>query len=62
MAIDYSMGMLQKARLRFREHGIKNVLLVRADIAKLPVRSGTVDILLSMAGLHAFADKQLAIK
>jgi SAM-dependent methyltransferase len=62
VAIDYSMGMLQKARMRFREHGVNNVHLFRADVANLPVRGGAVDILLSMAGLHAFADKQLAIK
>jgi SAM-dependent methyltransferase len=62
VAIDYSMGMLQEARMRFREHGVNNVHLFRADVANMPVRSGAVDILLSMAGLHAFADKQRAIK
>jgi len=62
VAIDYSMGMLQEARMRFLEHGVNNVHLFRADVANLPVRGGAVDILLSMAGLHAFADKQLAIK
>ena len=48
--------------MRFLEHGVNNVHLFRADVANLPVRGGVVDILLSMAGLHAFADKQLAIK
>ena len=62
VAIDYSMGMLQEARMRFLEHGVNNVHLFRADVANLPVKGGAVDILLSMAGLHAFADKQLAIK
>jgi SAM-dependent methyltransferase len=62
VAIDYSMGMLQEARMRFLEHGVNNVHLFRADVANLPVRGGAVDILLSMAGLHAFADKQRAIK
>ena len=62
VAFDYSMGMLQEARMRFREHGVNNVHLFRADVANLPVRGGAVDILLTMAGLHAFADKQLAIK
>jgi SAM-dependent methyltransferase len=56
------MGMLQKARMRCLEHGVNNVHLFRADVANLPVRGGAVDILLSMAGLHAFADKQRAIK
>jgi SAM-dependent methyltransferase len=56
------MGMLRQARKRFLEHGVNNVHLFRADVANLPVRDGAVDILLSLAGLHAFADKQLAIK
>ena len=62
IAIDYSMGMLEEARARFLEHGVSNVHLFRADVANLPVRGGAVDIVLSMAGLHAFADKQRAIK
>ena len=62
VAIDYSMGMLQKARKRFLEHGVNNVHLFRADVANMPVTDDAVDIVLSMAGLHAFADKQGAIK
>lgn len=62
VAIDYSMGMLQEARMRFLEHGVNNVHLFRADVANLPLRDDAVDIVLSMAGLHAFADKQRAIK
>ncbi len=62
VAIDYSMGMLRRARKRFLEHGVSNVHLFRADVANLPFRDGTVDMLMSLAGLHAFADKQLAIK
>ena len=62
VAIDYSMGMLQEARMRFLEHGVNNVCLFRADVANLPVTDSAVDIVLSMAGLHAFRDKQGAIK
>lgn len=62
IAIDYSMGMLQEARMRFLEHGVKNVRLFRADVANLPLRDNTVDIVLSMSGLHAFADKPQAIR
>jgi SAM-dependent methyltransferase len=62
VAVDYSMGMLQKARKRFLEHGVNNVHLFRADVANLPVTDDAVDIVLSMAGLHAFRDKQGAIK
>ena len=62
VAIDYSMGMLQEARMRFLEHGVSNVRLFRVDVANLPLRGDAVDIVLSMSGLHAFADKQRAIK
>jgi len=62
VAIDYSMGMLQQARKRFLKHGVSNVHLLRADVANMPVTDDAVDIVLSMAGLHAFADKQGAIK
>ena len=62
VAVDYSLGMLQQARKRFLEHGVNNVHLFRADVSNLPVTDDAVDIVLSMAGLHAFADKQGAIK
>ena len=62
LAIDYSMGMLQEARMRFLEHRVNNVHLFRADVANLPVTDDAVDVVLSMAGLHAFADRQRAIE
>lgn len=61
IAIDYSMAMLQRARDRFQQHGLNNVCLLRADIARLPVGDAAADIVLSMNGLHAFPDKQRAI-
>lgn len=61
IAIDYSMGMLQKARHRFQQHSLNNVFLLRADIAHLPVRDAAIHIVLSMNGLHAFPDKERAI-
>ncbi|MHC4537751.1 MAG: class I SAM-dependent methyltransferase [Planctomycetota bacterium] len=61
IGIDYSMGMLQVAKKRFEERGLDNVCLVRADVANLPLASGATDIVLSMAGLHAFPDKQAAV-
>ena len=60
IAADYSMDMLQEAKKRFQEQGLNNICLVRADVAKLPLIDGAVDIVLSMAGLHAFPDKQAA--
>ena len=52
------MNMLRKARTRFQGQGVNNVHLLRADAANLPVRDATVDMVLSMNGWHAFADKQ----
>ena len=61
IAIDYSMGMLQKAKDRFEQQGLNNVCLVRADVANLPLVDSAAYIVLSMNGLHAFPDKQRAI-
>jgi len=61
IAVDYSMGMLKKARNLLQQNGLSNVHLLRADVANLPVRNSAVDILLSMAGLHVFPDKQSAV-
>ena len=61
IAVDYSMGMLEVAKKRFEEQGLNNVVLVRADVANLPLTDGAVDIVVSMAGLHAFPDKQAAV-
>ena len=58
IAIDYSMGMLQLAKDRLG--GLSNVHLIRADVANLPLRNGTADIVLSMNGWHVFKDKQRA--
>jgi SAM-dependent methyltransferase len=58
LGVDCSMNMLRKAQARFREQGIPNVHLLKADAAHLPVRDTAVDLVLSMNGWHAFADKQ----
>lgn len=57
VGVDCSMKMLQKARDRFREQGVNNVHLLKADAANLPLRDAAVDMVLSMNGWHAFADK-----
>jgi ubiquinone/menaquinone biosynthesis C-methylase UbiE len=61
IGIDCSMNMLRKAQARFREQGVPNVHLLKADAAHLPVRDAAVDLVLSMNGWHAFADKQHTI-
>ena len=61
IGVDLSMGILRKARERFEQDGLRNVCLLRADVANLPLRNDAVDLVLSMNGWHAFADKQRAI-
>ena len=61
ISVDCSMNMLRKAQSRFREHGVSNVHLLKADAANLPLRDAAVDAVLSMNGWHAFAEKQRAI-
>jgi ubiquinone/menaquinone biosynthesis C-methylase UbiE len=61
IGIDLSMDILQKARERFEREGLRNVYLLRADAANLPLRNDAVDLVLSMNGWHVFADKQRAI-
>ena len=58
IGVDISMNMLRKARARFREQGVNNVHLIKADAVHLPVSDAAVDMVLSMNGWHAFADKQ----
>ncbi len=58
IGVDCSMNMLRKAQARLREQGIPNVHLLKADAAHLPVRDAGVDLVLSMNGWHAFADKE----
>jgi len=61
IGIDLSMGILSKARERFERDGLRNVCLLRADAANLPLRNDTVDLVLSMNGWHVFTDKQGAV-
>ena len=61
IAVDYSMGMLKEAKKRFETEGFDNVCFIRADVANLPVTDGVVDMVLSLAGLHAFPDKHAAV-
>ena len=58
IGVDASMAMLRRAQARFREHGLSDVHLLRADAAHLPLRDAAVDVVLSMNGWHAFADKE----
>lgn len=61
IGIDLSMSMLRKARECFERDGLRNVVLLRADVTNLPLRNGVIDLVLSMNGWHSFTDKQCAI-
>jgi ubiquinone/menaquinone biosynthesis C-methylase UbiE len=62
IALDYSLGMLQKAKRLYESCGIKNVVYVRADVGNLPVNDAQVDTCLSMNGFHAFPEKERALE
>lgn len=62
ICVDYSYGMLMEAKKVYETNNIQNVTLIRADVANLPVKSLTIDLLLTMNGLHAFPDKIRAIE
>ncbi len=57
IGVDCSLNMLRQAQARFQEHDVRNVHLLKADVANLPIRDAGVDMILSMNGWHAFADK-----
>ena len=61
IALDYSIEMLRRARENFQKAGLQNVILVRADAARLPVLNGVVDHCLSINGFHIYPDKQKAL-
>lgn len=63
IGIDLSMDILKKARERFERDGLRNIRLLRADAANLPLKNDAVDLALYMNGWHVFADerKQLAV-
>jgi ubiquinone/menaquinone biosynthesis C-methylase UbiE len=61
IGVDCSMHMLQRAKARFQEQGVRNVHLLKADAAHLPLRDAVVDMIVSMNGWHAFADKRQTI-
>jgi demethylmenaquinone methyltransferase/2-methoxy-6-polyprenyl-1,4-benzoquinol methylase len=44
VALDFSRGMLNKAKRKIRDGGLGNIHLVEADVANLPFREGTFDI------------------
>jgi ubiquinone/menaquinone biosynthesis C-methylase UbiE len=59
-ALDYSADMLARAKARFAESGIANVICERGDVGALPYGDAAFDMVLSANGFHAFPDKDRA--
>jgi len=62
VAVDYSRGMLLEAKKRMQKLGIKNCILVRADVGKLPFKNEAFDGVLTLNGIHSFPEKEKAIQ
>ena len=58
VAADYSWGMLQESKRKIDELGLKNVVLARVDVAKLPFKDEVFDGLLTLNGIHSFPEKE----
>jgi len=57
IVVDYSFGMLRKAQFNFKKHGLSNIIYIRADVIQLPFKTESIDLLISMNGLHSFPEK-----
>lgn len=58
--LDYSLDMLSRAELRFEENKLGNINLIQGDVGALPFADNSLDIVLSMNGMHVFPDKDKA--
>jgi len=61
VAADYSRGMLESALEKIRVEAFGNVILVRADVARLPFIDEIFSGILTMNGICAFPDKPTAL-
>ena len=60
--LDYSPDMMGQAREKAEKLGLKNVTFSQGDVGALPYEDGTLDIVLSLNGFHAFPDKEAAYR
>ncbi|ATB37157.1 hypothetical protein CYFUS_002578 [Cystobacter fuscus] len=54
---DLSWTMLHRLRRKCEALGLREVVLIRADATRLPLRDGVLNNLVSLFGLHCFHDK-----
>lgn len=57
---DYSPSMMETARQRAEQMGIKNITFEQADVGKMRFSDESFDAVVSLNGFHAFPDKDAA--
>lgn len=58
--LDHSPDMMERAKRQAGKRGLKNVRFIQGDVGKLPFPDGSLDLVLSLNGFHAFPDKEAA--
>jgi ubiquinone/menaquinone biosynthesis C-methylase UbiE len=61
LALDLSRAMIEKGNEDSRQQGYTNILFVKGDAQRLPVRDGAIDLLNCFGALHLFPDPEAAI-
>lgn len=62
VGVDLSPSMLRRARKRATARGLRQIDLVQADAAEIPLPAATADLFLSYWGLHCFPDPAAALR
>jgi SAM-dependent methyltransferase len=62
VGIDLSESMLMRALTEVHAEGLENVVLVRGDATRMPLKSRSVDRILCFNGLHVLPDKAAALR
>ena len=60
--LDYSEEMMNVARKRAQQAGIRNIFFHQGDVGALAFADESFDIVLSLNGFHAFPDKEAAYR
>ena len=60
--LDYSQEMLNQSKEKAEKLKLKNIKFQQGDVGNLPYEDNYFDVVLSMNGFHAFADKEKAFK
>jgi SAM-dependent methyltransferase len=62
VALDNSLGMLDRAGERAARLRLSGVELVRGDATAIPLADGAADLFLSLFGLHCFTDPEAGVR